>query len=133
MTGSSPEGIGSAAAPRGPAPSNLAAARAEALSRSAIARAAASERFFWWRVVALLGLCAVLGWFGIERVKQRSAGIRTAHQLARVHDQLREQVEVNRRLETRLIGKKEPVELAREAKDKLKMRSPRPGEQVEVQ
>ena len=106
--------------------------RADAMMRSAIARADASERFFWWRVAALLVVSACVAWLGISHVEHRSAGVRTAHQLALVHDQLREQVEINRRLGAQLTGKKDPVQLAQEAKQKLKMKSPEPGVQVEV-
>ncbi len=106
--------------------------RADALMRSAIAKAEASERFFWWRVVAIVLVAATVTWLGIAQVEHRSAGVRTAHELAQVHDQLREQVEVNRRLGAQLTGKKDPVQLADEAKEKLKMKSPTPGAHVEV-
>ena len=106
--------------------------RSAALMRSAIAKAEASERFFWWRVVAILLCASTVAWLGIAQVEHRSAGLRTAHELALVHDELRERVEVNRRLGAQLTGKKDPVQLAAEAKDKLKMKSPAPGDQVEV-
>ncbi|MCO4761588.1 MAG: hypothetical protein KC502_08800 [Myxococcales bacterium] len=112
--------------------SNRAKLRAEALTRSAIARAEASERFFWWRVVGIFLVATLVAWLGIRRVEERSAGVRAAHQLAQVHDQLREQVEINRRLGAQLTGKKQPVELAREAKHQLQMQSPKPGSHVEV-
>jgi len=106
--------------------------RADALMRSAIARAEASERFFWWRVAAILLISVGIGWLGITQVERRSAGVRTAHRLALVHDQLREQVEVNRRLAAQLTGKKDPVQLATEAKEQLNMKSPEPNQKVEV-
>lgn len=103
-----------------------------AAKRSAVARAAASERWFWGRVTVIVLVACFVGWLGIARVERRSAGVRTAHELALVHDQLREQVEVNRRLGAQLTGKKDPVELANEAERQLQMRSPKAGAQLEV-
>ncbi|GEM_PF-3297352 len=102
-------------------------------ARSAIARAEATERFFWWRVAAILAVMVTVGSMGVWRVQERSSGVRTAYKLARLHDALREQVELNRRLEARLTHKKEPNRLQQEASVHFGMRTPRPNETWEIQ
>lgn len=107
-------------------------ALATARRHSAIARAQSSERHFVWKLTLLLAIGVMVGWLGIWRVKQRSAGVRTAYELATLHDQLREQVELNRRHAATLAGKKDPNRLRDEAEGVLQMRAPGPREQVEL-
>lgn len=100
--------------------------------RSAIARAEGTERFFWWRVVAVIAVVAMFASLGVFRVRERSSSVRTAYKLARLHDALREQVELNRRLSAELTGKKEPTRLREEASLRLNMRTPQPDETWEI-
>lgn len=99
---------------------------------SEIARAEGTERFFWWRVAAILAVSLTIGSLGVVRVRQRSAGVQTAYRLARLHGALREQVEENRRLSALLTGKKEPTRLQSEAVGELHMRTPQHDETWEV-
>lgn len=100
--------------------------------RSAIARAESTERFFWWRVAAIVAFFVTVATFGVIRVQERSSSVRTAYKLARLHDALREQVELNHRLAAELTGKKEPTRLQSEAKNELGMRTPSPTESWEI-
>lgn len=100
--------------------------------RSAIARAEATERFFWWRVAAIVVVFVTVATAGVMRVRERSSSVRTAYKLARLHDALREQVELNHRLQAELTGKKEPTRLQEEAKSELGMRTPTPDETWEI-
>ena len=106
---------------------------AGAVARTAMARAAATEHRFVWKLVALLAFGALIAGLGVWKVRQRPAGVRTAYELANLHDQLREQVELNRRHQAALAGKKDPNRLREEAIDRMGMRTPRPEETREVQ
>ena len=106
---------------------------AGAVRRTAMARAAATERFFVWKLVVVLAFGVLFGGMGVWKVRQRSAGVRTAYQLANLHDQLREQVELNRRHRAALAGKKDPNRLRQEAIDRMGMRTPRLDEIREVE
>ena len=112
-------------------PGSIGDARRRRVS-SDIARAESTERLFWWRVAAILAIACTLGSVGVWRVRERSAGVRTAYELARLHDALREQVEENRRLSAALTGKKDPTRLHAEATGRLHMRTPQPDETWEI-
>ncbi len=106
---------------------------ADAMRRTAIARVEASERRFVWKLVAILAAGLLFGSLGVWKVRQRSAGVRTAYELANLHDQLREQVELNRRHQAALAGKKDPNRLRREALGPIGMRTPALDETREVE
>lgn len=98
-----------------------------------VERAERSERWFWPRVLVILVLAGVVGTLGVMQVRRSSAGIRTAYELVRTNDALREQIESNRHAEARLTGMKNPNDLRREALDAYQMRAPAADEQVEVE
>lgn len=100
--------------------------------RSAIAASAATERFFWWRVAAIVVVMVTVGALGVMRVRERSSNVRTAYKLARLHDALREQVELNRRLQASLTGKKDPTRLQDEAVQSFGMQTPPPQHTWEI-
>lgn len=100
--------------------------------RSAIAKSEATERWFWWRVAAIVGIAVVVASLGVMRVRERSSSVRTAYKLARLHGALREQVELNRRLGADMTGKKDPTRLQEEAAAHLGMRTPQPDETWEI-
>lgn len=106
---------------------------ADAVAQTAMARAATTERRFVWKLVAVLAFGALIGGLGVWKVRQRSAGVKTAYELANLHDQLREQVELNRRHQAALAGKKNPNKLREEAMERMGMRTPRPEEIREVE
>ena len=106
---------------------------ASAVARTAMARAAATERRFVWKLVAVLAFGVLVGCLGVWKVRQRSAGVKTAYELANLHDQLREQVELNRRHQAALAGKKDPNKPRQEAMERMGMRTPRPDEIQEVE
>ncbi len=83
-----------------------------------------SERLFWLRVAGILIVAAVLGVLGVKQVRRRSAGIGTAYELARMHDELREQVDANRRDAAKLTGRLDPTVLRLEAEGRFDMRVP---------
>lgn len=91
-----------------------------------------SERWFWWRAFGLLLVWTVIGTLGVLQVRRQSGGIRTAYELVRATEALREQVEANRHAEAKLTGLKNPSELRREALDVYQMRVPGTDEQVAV-
>ena len=97
------------------------------------ARSERSERFFWGRVVAILGVAIGVATVGVLQVRRSSAGIRTAYELVRANDALREQIEANRHAEANLTGLKNPNELRKEANEVYHMRVPGADEQVEVE
>ncbi len=101
--------------------------------RSAVARAEASERFFVWRLAAITAIAVAIGWLGIHKVSARCAGVRTAYELARMHDTLRGQVELNRRYAARLSGMKDVNRLREEAVKSFQMRIPRRRDLREVE
>ena len=90
-----------------------------------------SERLFWLRLAGILLVAAVFGALGVAQVRHRSAGIGTAYELARMHDELREQVDSNRRDAARLTGRLDPTVLRREAEERFEMRVP-PAAEPEV-
>ncbi len=96
-------------------------------------RAERTERFFWWRVVAILGIALTVATLGVLQVRHSSSGIRTAYELVRANDALREQIEANRHAEANLTGLKNPNELRKEANEVYHMRVPGADEQVEVE
>jgi len=95
-------------------------------------RAERSERFFWWRILAILSIAITVGSMGVRQVKRSSVGIRTAYKLVRTNDELREQIESNRHAEARLTGLKNPNELRKEALEQHQMRVPSTDEQIDV-
>ena len=104
---------------------------AEAVRRTAMARVDATERRFVWKLVIILAGGLLFGCLGMWKVQERSAGVRTAYKLAHLHDQLREQVELNRRHQAALASKKDPNRLRREALG-IGMRTPALDEAREV-
>ncbi len=106
--------------------------RSVSLQRSAVSRAEASERFFIWRLAAITAVAVAIGWLGINKVSRRCAGVRTAYELARNHDTLRGQVELNRRYEAKLAGMKDVNRLREEALESYRMRTPRRRDLREV-
>lgn len=96
-------------------------------------RSERTERFFWWRVVAILGAALTMATLGVLQVRHSSSGIRTAYELVRANDALREQIEANRHAEANLTGLKNPNELRKEANEVYHMRVPGADEQVEVE
>jgi hypothetical protein len=96
-------------------------------------RSERSERFFWWRVVLILGVAITVATLGVLQVRRSSSGIRTAYELVRANDALREQMEANRHAEANLTGLKNPNELRKEANEVYHMRVPGADEQVEVE
>lgn len=95
-------------------------------------RALQSERFFWWRVLAVLSVAGLVGLLGIAQVRRSSEGIRTAYEVSRADDTLRELIEANRHAEARLTGMKNPNTLRREAVEVHGMHLPGPDQQIEV-
>ena len=100
--------------------------------KSAIACAEASERHFVWKLTLIVALGVLVAWLGVRQVKHRSAGVRTAYRLAVLHDQLREQVELNRRHAAALASKKDPNRLRDEAERVWNMRAPGTRKQLEL-
>ena len=96
-------------------------------------RSERSERLFWWRVVAILSGAMAVATLGVLQVRRSSSGIRTAYELVRANDALREQIEANRHAEANLTGLKNPNELRKEANEVYHMRVPGADEQVEVE
>ena len=96
-------------------------------------RSERSERYFWWRIVAILGVAVLVATLGVLQVRRSSSGIRTAYELVRTNDALREQIEANRHDEASLTGLKNPNELRKEANEVYHMRVPGTEEQVEVE
>lgn len=101
--------------------------------RSEAEKAERSERHFWLRVLAILAVAIVVGTVGVLQVRRSSAGIRTAYELVKANDALREQIEANRHAEATLTGLKNPNELRKEANETYHMRVPGADEQVEVE
>ena len=101
-------------------------------ARSQVEKAQASERLFWLRVVALVTLFAGVAAAGIVRVKHTTAGVRVSYELVKTSDELRVQLEENRRVEAILTGLKNPNALRREASEKFVMHTPTTGELSEV-
>lgn len=95
-------------------------------------RAERTESFFWWRLLAILGAAAVVGTLGILQVRRSTSGIRTAYELVKTNDALREQIEANRHAEATLTGLKNPNELRKEGTEVFRMRVPGADEQVQV-
>ena len=102
-------------------------------ARSQVERAQASERLFWLRVVALVSIFAGAGAAGIVRVKHTTTGVRVAYELVKTNDELRVQLEENRRVEAILTGLKNPNALRREAGEKFTMHPPTAGDMSEVE
>lgn len=102
-------------------------------ARSQVEKAQASERLFWLRVVALVSLFGGVAAAGIVRVKHTTAGVRVSYELVKTSDELRVQLEENRRVEAILTGLKNPNALRREASDKFIMHTPLAGELSEVE
>lgn len=96
-------------------------------------RSERSERFFWWRVVAILSVAISIATAGVLQVRRSTSGVRTAYELVRANDALREQIEANRHAEANLTGLKNPNELRKEANEVYHMRVPGADEQVEVE
>jgi hypothetical protein len=97
-----------------------------------MARVDATERRFVWKLAVIMAVGVLFASLGVWKVRQRSAGVRTAYKLAHLHDQLREQVELNRRHQAALAGKKDPNRLRREALGSIGMRTPGLDETREV-
>ncbi len=97
-----------------------------------VERANRSERFFWWRVTAILGVGISIGALGIMQVRRSSVGIRTAYELVKTSEALREQIEANRHLEAKLTGIKNPNDLRKEASETYQMHVPGADEMEEV-
>jgi len=97
-----------------------------------VERADRSERFFWWRVTGILGVCISIGALGVMQVRRSSVGIRTAYELVKTSEALREQIEANRHLEARLTGLKNPNDLRKEATETYQMHVPGADEMAEV-
>ncbi len=95
-------------------------------------RARRSEQHFWLRVVVLLTFFGGVAALGILRVKQTTKGVRTAYELVKTTDELRVQIEENRRLEAQLTGLKNPNELRKEAAERFDMRAPAATDQEEI-
>lgn len=95
-------------------------------------RARRSEEHFWLRVVVLLSFFGGVAALGILRVKQTTKGVRTAYDLVKTTEELRVQLEENRRLEARLTGLKNPNELRKEATEHFDMRAPAADDQEEI-
>ncbi|MSQ82395.1 MAG: hypothetical protein EXR77_05680 [Myxococcales bacterium] len=100
--------------------------------KSALQRAQDSENHFVLRLVLLVVLFATIGAAGVLKVKRSTVGVRTAYDLVRTSDELRTQLDENRRLEAQLTGIKNPNLLRKEASDHFDMRSPTTGDQLEV-
>ncbi len=90
--------------------------------KSAVERARGSEEHFVLRLALLVVLFVVIGAAGVLRVKRMSIGVRTAYELVRTNDELRMQLDENRRLEAQLTGMKNPNLLHKEAADHFDMR-----------
>jgi hypothetical protein len=99
---------------------------------SQVERAQRSERLFWWQALAIAAAWGVIGMLGVMQVQRQSVGIRTAYELVKATDALREQVEANRHAEAQLTGLKNPNELRREGVEVYGMRVPAADEQVDV-
>ncbi|MBI5609813.1 MAG: hypothetical protein HY902_13155 [Deltaproteobacteria bacterium] len=95
-------------------------------------RARRSEQHFWLRVVVLLSFFGGVAALGILRVKQTTKGVRTAYELVKTTEELRVQIEENRRLEARLTGLKNPNDLRKEAAEHFDMRAPAASDQEEI-
>lgn len=100
--------------------------------KSAVERAQASENHFVLRVVLLLLFFSLVAAAGILKVKRATVAVRTAYDLVRTNDELRTQLDENRRLEAQLTGMKNPNLLRKQANDEFDMRSPASGDQEEV-
>jgi hypothetical protein len=90
------------------------------------------ERFFWVRLAAILLVAGAVGWLGVQQVGTRSASIRIAYKLARIHEELREQADANRRDAALLTGRMEANALRSEAVGRFGMRVPGAADTVEV-
>ncbi len=101
--------------------------------RTAIERAQESERHFVFRVALLIALFASIGAAGVIKVKRTTVGVRTAYDMVKTSDELRTQLDENRRLEAQLTGLKNPNALRREATDHFDMRAPASGDLLEVE
>ena len=99
---------------------------------SEVERAERSERWFWFKALAILGCGAALATAGVMQVRRSSAGIRTAYELVKVNEATREQIEANRHLEAQLTGMKSPTELQRLAQERYGMQQPNANANVEV-
>ncbi len=99
---------------------------------TATARALRSERFFWWRLTALLALASALGAVGVWKVRERSQGIRVAQKLAVVDAQLRQAVETNLTLEAEILRELDPVQLLKQGVEEFDMAAGDPDEAVVV-
>lgn len=99
---------------------------------TATARALRSERFFWWRLTALLALASAVGVVGVWKVRERSQGIRVAQKLAVVDSQLREAVETNLTLEAQILRELDPVALLKQGVEEFDMAAGDPDEAVVV-
>lgn len=95
-------------------------------------RARRSEQHFWLRMALLLTFFGGVAALGILRVKQTTKGVRTAYELVKTTEELRVQIEENRRLEARLTGLKNPNELRKEAAEHFDMRAPAATDQEEI-
>ena len=91
--------------------------------KSAVERAHKSEEHFVLRLALLVLLFASIGAAGVLRVKHMSVGVRTAYELVRTNDELRMQLDENRRLEAQLTGMKNPNLLQKEAAEHFEMRA----------
>ncbi len=97
-----------------------------------VAATSSFERFFWLKYAALIAVAVCAGLAGIWKVQERSSGIRTAARLAKVDDERREVIELNRRLEAAIVGELNPIRLRRIAEDQLQMRVTDQNDRVEV-
>ncbi len=91
-----------------------------------------SEQFVWWRVLGLVTLTAAITAAGVLRVREHSAGIRLARDLAQADAELREAVERNRDLEAQVERALDPVMLRDEAVTSFGMDNVDPDDLVEV-
>ncbi len=90
------------------------------------------EQFLWWRVLGLVTLVAAITAAGVLRVREHSAGIRLARDLAQADAELREAVERNRDLEALVERALDPVLLREEAVTSFGMDNVDPDDLVEV-
>ena len=101
--------------------------------QSEVQRAQRSEDHFVLRLVALLAVFGTVATFGVLKVKRTTVGVRTAYDLVRTSDELRMQLDENRRLEAQLTGMKNPNLLRKEAADHFDMRAPATGDSEDVE
>jgi len=101
--------------------------------RSALERAQRSEDHFVVRLVVIVVVFVLVGAAGVLKVKKATVAVQTAYELVRTSDDLRMQLDENRRLEAQLTGLKNPNVLRREATEQFDMHAPSAGDFEEVE